>query len=512
MSFIEIDKVSFSYPEMRDKALKNINLKIEKGELVLIIGPSGSGKSTLLSMLKNEISPVGNLEGSILIDNVLREKCSFSEIGYLFQDPNAQLVSDKVYDELIYSLRNLNLTEDEINERLGEIVTYLNLNNILEQNVHTLSGGNKQIVNIASLLLMHPKVLILDEPTSQIDPIHYDDIVNLVLKLNKENQITTLITEHRYSRLFYEADKVIFMDHGEIVVCDKPKNFIANLREKKGAEIEPFIQEIIGEEPAIESRDNDEVKLVEKEASTTISQEIKEVIEAKDISFSYNNKDLNLNYINFSANPGEILSIVGSNGCGKTTFLKLLSGIYYPLTGAIKLNGMKYKKIKSELFKHIGYVPQDVNEFFTFDNIEAEFDFLKKKLGSEFDEELYQRLKEEYKLERFLHKHPTDISGGEKQLIIIIIQILKKSKVMILDEPTKGLDPVLKNKLGETLVSIKNKGTAIILVTHDIDFIFTYSDKCSMMFNHKITKPVPIEEFFKKKLFYLPKHLIKARR
>lgn len=511
MSFIDIDKVSFSYPEISCKALKDINLKIEKGELILIIGPSGSGKSTLLSMLKQEISPVGNFEGTISIDGVERDKCKFQDIGYLFQDPNAQLVSDKVYDELIYSLRNLNLSEDDINERLGEIVTYLNLNSILNQNVHTLSGGNKQIVNIASLLLMHPKLLILDEPTSQIDPIHYDDIVNLVLKLNKENQITTLITEHRYSRLFYEADKVIFMDKGEVILCDTPENFIAMLKEIKGSEIEAFIEEITGEELLDDQMQIEESGIDLVELNINSNQDITPVIEATDISFSYNNKDLNLNYISFKANAGEILSIVGSNGCGKTTFLKLLSGVYYPLTGVIKFNGKKYKKIKSELFKYIGYVPQDVNEFFTFDNIEAEFEFLREKMGKDFDEELYESLKYEYNLEGFLHKHPTDISGGEKQLIIIIIQILKKSKVMILDEPTKGLDPMLKKRLGETLVSIRNKGTAIILVTHDIDFIYNYSDKCAMMFNHKITTPVDIGVFFKKKLFYLPRHLIKAR-
>lgn len=511
MSFIDITKVNFSYPNVEERALKDINLKIDKGELVLIIGPSGSGKSTLLSMLKKEISPAGKFEGQILIDGMEKEQCNFNDIGYLFQDPNAQLVSDKVYEELIYSLRNLNLTEDDINERLGEIVTYLNLNNILNTNVHTLSGGNKQIVNIAALLLMHPKILILDEPTSQIDPIHYDDIVNLVLKLNKENKITTIITEHRYSRLFYEADKVIFMDKGEILLCDKPKAFISKLCSLNNFKVEPFISEITGEVMENIDKESKEKKLNIKENENCLKLE-NLALEVENISFSYDNKELNLNYINLKAYKGEILSIVGANGCGKTTFLKILSGIYYPLTGGIKLEGKKYKKIKSELFKQIGYVPQDVNEFFTFDNIEAEFTFLKNTLGEDFDDALYEKLKEEYNLGQFFKKHPTDISGGEKQLIIIILQILKKAKVLILDEPTKGLDPVLKKRLGETLASIKKRGTAIILVTHDIDFIYNYSDKCAMMFNKKLTKPVCNEEFFKKKLFYLPKHLIKVRR
>lgn len=511
MSFIDINKVNFSYPNVEERALKDINLKINRGELVLVIGPSGSGKSTLLSMLKNEISPAGKFEGQILIDGIEKEQCNFNDIGYLFQDPNAQLVSDKVHDELIYSLRNLNLSEDDINERLGEIVTYLNLNNILNTNVHTLSGGNKQIVNIAALLLMHPKILILDEPTSQIDPIHYDDILNLVLKLNKENKITTIITEHRYSRLFYEADKVMFMNQGKVLVYDTPKDFISKIRSLNNFEVEPFISEITGELGAKSNKGIKEKAYNIKDKKNFMDLE-NLVLEADNISFSYDNKELNLDYVNLKAYKGEILSIVGANGCGKTTFLKILSGIYYPLTGGIKLEGKKYKKIKSELFKYIGYVPQDVNEFFTFDSIEAEFKFLKNSIGKDFDDTLYEKLKKDYNLSQFFKKHPTDISGGEKQLIIIILQILKRAKVLILDEPTKGLDPILKERLGQTLVAIRNSGTAIILVTHDIDFIYNYSDKCAMMFNKKLTKPVYNEEFFKKKLFYLPKHLIKVRR
>lgn len=508
MSFISLEKVNFSYSGSKVKALKDIDLQINKGELVLIIGPSGGGKSTLLSMLKHEITPAGDLEGSILIDGTQVDKRKFNDVGYLFQDPNAQLVSDKVHEELIYSLENLNLDEDEINERLGEIVTYLNLNSILDKNVHTLSGGNKQIVNVAALLLMHPKILILDEPTSQIDPIHYDDIVNLVLKLNKENKITTIITEHRYSRLFYEADKVIFIDNGEVLLCESPDNFIGKLKDKLGDLVQPFVKEITGEVDL-----NIDGCIKEKEIIKEVIKEGREpILKAENISFSYDSKLLNLSYVNFSASSGEISAIVGANGSGKTTFLKLLSGIYYPLTGSFRLCGKKYGKLKDKLFKLIGYVPQDVNEFFTFDNIGEEFKFLKSKLKEDYDEELYNELKDEYNLEEFLNKHPVDISGGEKQLIIIVLQILKKSKLLILDEPTKGLDPILKKRLGETLMKVKNTGTAVVLVSHDIDFIYDYADKCSMMFNRKISKATEVEEFFRNKLFYLPKQLIKSRR
>ncbi|WP_455544045.1 ABC transporter ATP-binding protein [Intestinibacter sp.] len=497
MSIIKLNNVNFSYPQIENRALKNINLSIEKGELVLIIGPSGSGKSTLLSMLKNEITPAGNMTGDIIIDNKSVDECEFHEIGYLFQDPDAQIVSDNVYHELIYSLENLNLSEDEINERVGEIVTYLNLNSILDKKVRNLSGGNKQIVNIASLLLMYPKILILDEPTSQIDPIHYDDIVNLVLKLNRENNMTTIITEHRYDTIFFQVDKIIFVNNGEILLCDTPENFVNRVREENIEEIKPFLNQICKTDGIQKRVVNDEVN--------------KTVLEAKNISFSYDNTILNLNNINFECCEREIVSIVGSNGCGKTTFLKLLSGVLYPLAGNIKIYNKKYKKIKDDLWKYIGYVPQNVSEFFTFDNIREEFKFLEKKLGNEFDYELYEKLKQEYNLERFLDKHPVDVSGGEKQLIIIILQVLKKSKVLILDEPTKGLDPILKKRLGETLKEIKDLGTSIVLVSHDIEFIYDYCDKCCMMFNHKISKPVNINKFFEKKLFFLPKQIKESR-
>ena len=499
MSFINIEKVNFSYPNSNKKALKNINLKIEKGELVLVIGPSGSGKSTLLSLLKHEISPTEKLDGNILIDSKEVDKCSFHEIGYLFQNPNSQLVSDNVYHELIYSLENINLSEDEINERLGEIVTYLNLNSILHSKVQKLSGGNKQIVNIASLLLMHPKILILDEPTSQIDPIHYDEIVNLVLKLNKESNMTTIITEHRYDNLFYQVDKVVFINDGEVLLCDEPNRFVKLVYENDIKEIMPFLKGVI---------DGNQTKKI----NNTYKLDGKRVVQAKDICFTYDNQLLNINNLNFEGHEGEIISIVGSNGCGKTTFLKLLSGIYYPISGNIKLYDKKYKKIKNDLWKHIGYVPQDVNEFFTFDTIKDEFKFLKSKMGDYFDDNLYEKLKNDYNLDRFMDKHPIDVSGGEKQLIIIILQLLKKSKILILDEPTKGLDPVLKERLGRTLVEISKDKTLIVLVSHDIEFIYEYSDKCCMMFNHKISKPTDIHKFFENKLFFLPKHLKDRRR
>ncbi|RDY27863.1 ATP-binding cassette domain-containing protein [Romboutsia weinsteinii] len=499
MSFISVEKVNFSYPNCNTKALKDICLEIEKGELVLIIGPSGSGKSTLLSLLKHEISPTGKLSGQILIDEKKVDECKFYEIGYLFQNPNSQLVSDNVYHELIYSLKNINLNEDEINERLGEIVTYLNLNSILHSKVQNLSGGNKQIVNIASLLLMYPKVLILDEPTSQIDPIHYDEIMNLVLKLNKESNMTTIITEHRYDNIFYQVDKVVFINDSKVLLCDEPKKFVETVYKHNIEEIKPFLKGIV---------DDNQKKLPDIEDKLTGEK----ILKVKDVSFTYDNKILNLNNVDFEACEGEIISIVGSNGCGKTTFLKLLSGIYYPISGSIKIYNKKYKKIKNDLWKLIGYVPQDVNEFFTFDTIKDEFEFLERKMGDSFDNELYKILKSQYNFEKFLDKHPIDVSGGEKQLIIIILQLLKKSKILILDEPTKGLDPILKERLGKTLVEISKGKGLIILVSHDIDFIYKYSHKCCMMFNHKITKPVNIDKFFEKKLFFLPNSLKDRRK
>ena len=529
MGLIEFKNFSFAYTD-HENTLTNINLNISPGEFVLLCGPSGSGKTTLLSNIKNEIRPSGYSDGTIYYSGQdikrLEQTRSACEIGFLFQDPE-QFISDNVLQEIAFPLENIGLSSNEIRKRIAEMVAFFGLDKHLHKQVNQLSGGEKQLVNLCSILVLKPKVLLLDEPTSQLDPIAAYELFSILKRLNEEFSITIIATEHRINNIFPFIDKAIFLENGKIKfletqrkICSKAwnndvfRNYIPSvakihflLKSKYGILMENNIPITIRE-------GKQELNFLDKKLTKSFNKSLKEqypqnkdhidtadvtgkdfnklnkklendLIHCTDAWFGYVKDNIVLKGVSLKIRSGEFISLVGGNGAGKTTLLQILSGILKPKKGKVHC----IKNIR------IGYVHQNPMIHFMHETVEDELSesFL-KVFNAESKTVSYTDLnqskvndKEEFiklfELSKLLKKHPYDCSRGEQQKIAITKVLQTKPDILFLDEPTKGLDPVSKINLARKLKILKENGLTILITTHDLDFVAEYSDRCLLLFD-----------------------------
>lgn len=495
MEVFNIENLSFTYNGSLKKALDNVNLKVNSGDFILLIGQSGCGKTTLLRMLKKEISPLGKRCGEIFFKgnkiNDLDLRLSASKIGYISQDPDAQIVTDKVYSELAFGLENLGEKQSVIRCKVAEMSSCFGLGDMFERDTNSLSGGEKQILNLASVMAMNPEVILLDEPASMLDPIFACDFINVLKRLNEDFGTTIIIAEHHLSEIFPLADKVVYIENGSISAVNSPKEISKFLI---GKEIEKTLPVPVRFFNAL-SKNRGECPLTIKDGRKLInelnlnepvfnytenSNEV--IISAKNINFRYekHGKDI-LNNCNLKINKGEFYALLGENGCGKTTFLNVLSGTLKPYRGKIKCNSK------------IGYLPQNPKNVFVKDTLEEDF----KNVNNS-----YLELISDFNLENYLKSHPYDLSGGEIQRAAICKILLTSPEIILLDEPTKGLDNFSKIKLGKFLKSLCKKGMTIVIVSHDIEFTAEFADRCGLLFNGGITCENSVREFFGNNMFY----------
>lgn len=514
MAEIKIENLSFSYPLSEKKVLDNVNISIESGEFVLLCGRSGCGKTTLLRQIKSELSPKGTKKGKVYVDGEDVEKMtlrdSSQKIGFVMQNPNNQIVTDKVWHELAFGLENLGLDNEKIRLRVAEMASYFGISPWFEKNVSELSGGQKQLLNLASVMAMHPDVLILDEPTSQLDPISAENFLSTVDKINKELGVTVVITEHRLEEIFPCVDRVIAMEEGKIIADGTPAQI--------GNEFES-LPEFLRLSAPTAMRIFNEVKsdgicpVTVREGRTWLKKrkiygtpdnakatepEKEKVLEAKEISFRYskNSHDV-LNNLSFSACKGELLAILGANGSGKSTLVKLLSAIARPYSGNIKVNSRKIEKYKPvELYKTISVLPQNVQALFTSKTVRSELEEISIK---ESDVKKIMLL---LGLERLSESHPYDLSGGEQQRLALAKVLLKETQIIIMDEPTKGMDAEFKSVLADIIDKLKSDGRTVIMISHDIEFCAKYADRCAMLFDKTITSVTDSRSFFNENRFY----------
>ena len=519
MEIVQFKDYSFSYPSK--KILNDINLTINQGDFVLICGPSGCGKTTLLMNLKNEIRPKGTEQGEILYNNkdlrTVDKITSASEIGFLFQNPENQFVCDTVIQELSFGLENIGTPTDEIRSRIAEMTTFFGLNNILHENIENLSGGQKQLVNLCSLLILKPKLLILDEPTSQLDPIASHDFLTILRRLNEEFAITIIMTEHRIDNVFQLINKVIFIENGTIKEISKPDEIplnnwnhpifsnylpstsLVHLLFKKHY---PFIESDIplNIKDGLNDMDNLNQELVKRD--TSISEEyerlnkpmrLKEntdetILNCKNIWFSYDGDEIITKNVSFDVKKGEFISILGGNGSGKSTLMQLLSKIQKPLKGKVKYSKDTY----------VSYVHQNPL-------VHIEEESVAKELNIEdtdnIDENTLKLIKF-FKIEDLLENHPYDCSGGEQQKIVIVKALLNNPDILFLDEPTKGLDPIFKEELGQKFKELQKNGLTIIMITHDMDFAADYTERAFFLFDGSIQIDSNPKELFSNNKFY----------
>ena len=568
MALIEFNNFSFAYmnsdgSESQVKSLDKINLEIDYGDFVLLCGPSGCGKTTLLTNLKKELMPAGRRSGEIKFNGIriidMDEISSACDIGYLFQNPDSQIVTDTVIQEIAFPLENIGLPTEEIRNRISEIVAFFGINDILHKNVNELSGGQKQLVNLCSLLVLRPQVLLLDEPMSQLDPIASYEFLSIVRRLNEEFSITVIMSEHKADSIFPFIDKAVFLKEGKIEFVDNAHNICSEVIDDEIFEnylpavtkiynslsvrypsliklntplsiregrrclntIHDDLIKISNDENNSDNLDSINLSITNKKYHSQEKSGILDkislggnknaLINMNGIYFAYEKGNLILKNVDFELEKGDFVSLIGGNGVGKSTFLQLLVGILKPIKGKVK-----YKKgIK------LAYVHQNPMIHFSKDNVKEEFmeSILESKLlqnnsvgfnketydnllkmsneefiesdilnGLEFDsiEFKFKELIEFFDICDIIDKHPYDCSGGEQQKIVIVKALLQNADVLVLDEPTKGLDPISSKNLANILNSLRDNGITILMTSHDLDFVANNCKRCLMLFDKDI--------------------------
>ncbi len=523
MARIAVKNLSFTYPESEKKALDNINMEIEPGQFILVCGASGCSKTTLLRHFKSVLTPHGKREGKIIFNDTelseLSQKEQAEKIGFVFQSPDDQIVTDKVWHELAFSLESLNEPNDKIALRSAETAGYFDLSDKYRSDIGTLSGGQKQLLNLASVMTVMPEVLILDEPTSQLDPIASDNFLSQIKKLNDDLGITVIISEHSLERIFSMADKVAVMKDGRLVSFDSPKNTAKNFGER---ESDFFLSLPSSAQIAVMASLKGAVPLTVKEGRQTLikngianktdcvisSDDIKteqlkkeRILEANNVFFRYSRyaPDV-LKNLSIKINLGEILCITGGNGTGKSTLISILSGMSAPYSGKIK-SGKKGMK-PSDLRNKTAILPQDVSVLFAKDSVIDELKEVKKKNGIAPSDEEINAVAENLEIEKLYKKHPFDISGGEQEKLAIAKILLTDADIFLFDEPTKGMDPTFKLKFGEIIRELKKRNKTFIIISHDMEFSANFADRCVMLFDGRVVSDAEPRKFFAGNNFY----------
>lgn len=591
-NIIQIRDLTFAYAAGDEPVLSDINIDIGSGEFVIIMGSSGSGKTTLLKMLKRNMIPAGRYSGRVYIygkeSDKLTDRENAAGIGYVSQDPDNQIVTDKVWHELAFGLENLGMDNVTIRKKVAEMSEYFGITGWYDREVSKLSGGQKQILNLASVMVMQPGILLLDEPTANLDPLAAIRFLDVVKRINQELGVTVVMVEHNLEHIYADADRIIAIDKGRVAANSSPKKAAADIiaagsflieglpvasrlysgyNKKNGNSVVSYNNVNIDSN----NKDNhillDEIPLTVKEGrrwyvnykkvygkditkdkdkinnfagksiinDKVIKKDVLEednitgnknkkrigfikknnlenkssrkntdnientVCQLKNVSYSYNKKlPYIIDGVDVSFKEGRITAILGGNGAGKSTMLKLIAGIIKPVCGKIISN------------KRIIMLPQDPKAVFTEVSVEEELAEVLMDKGNgiynnmpmEDKREIVEQIIEEFGLNDIRKNNPYDISGGQQEKLAIAKVLLLKPEVLLLDEPTNGLDPYFKKTLGKLLKKINAGGVTIIIVSHDLEFVDSFCDDVIMLFDRKVAAQDSTHKFLRDNMFY----------
>lgn len=556
-NIFDIDKFSFAYPDGNDEsgrtylpdALRDTELHVRQGEFVVILGKSGCGKTTLLRQLKPSVTPVGKKKGQIIFDGKdicsLDDRMAASQIGFVWQDVNAQLVTDKVWHELAFGLESLGYDNGYVRRRVAEMGSFFGLGDIFHRKVMDLSGGQKQLVNLASVMAMSPKVLVLDEPTSQLDPIAANDFINSLVRINRELGTTIIMTEHRLEDVLPVCNRSVVMENGRIIYDGDVRGFAESVRSKRidrglylsmpasvqiymglekdsgkqlpltvpdarewlvdydrkfrengGAPVVPEIQNRGADEGVNGSENQADNAAVDKgdkkrgavngQKDAGCREEHPVVCSLDEVSFRYerNTRDV-LRQVSLDIYANEILMINGSNGCGKSTMLSLIANLYSPYSGKLRIA----KNLRT------GMLPQNPELLFTRRSVRDE-------LIDANDRQQLAEIVRFCRLEELLDRHPYDLSGGEKQRLGLAKVLIADPDILLMDEPTKGLDNGFKMQLADMLRKLQKRGKTIVVVSHDIEFCAVAGDRVALLFDGEVAMVGDVRSYMSDNNFF----------
>lgn len=519
MEHFDIQNLTFSHAAAKGKlSLGGVSLRIRAGEFLVLCGRSGSGKTTLLRHLKTVLTPNGKRSGEILFCGTplaqVSERDQAAKIGFVMQNPDDQIVTDKVWHELAFGLESLGCDQTTMRTRVAEMACYFGIQDWFHRDVATLSGGQKQLLNLASIMAMQPEVLILDEPTSQLDPIAASDFLNTVRKINTEFGTTVIITEHRLEDIFPYADRAVVMDGGKIIADDAPANVGQLLFEQENPMFAAMPTPVrvfygagcTGESPLTVrqgrnwlSREFPAAPKIKAEPASAPTEVENPALSLKELWFRYekDGRDI-LRGVSVEIPAGEIYAILGGNGAGKSTTLKAVCGICRPYRGKIRLFGKPMEKYSTkELFRGcIAMLPQDPKSLFVKKTVQEDL------VEMTADAEKIARTAELCQITPLLESHPYDLSGGEQQRAALAKVLLTEPKLLLLDEPTKGIDSFFKETFAAILADLKRQGITIVMVSHDVEFCARYADRVSMFFDGQILTTDTPRRFFGNNSFY----------
>lgn len=512
MEAFAIRDLSFTYPEQTRPALCGLSLTVSQGDFLVLCGPSGCGKSTLLRQLKPALAPHGTRTGEILFEGAplaeLDRRAQSERIGFVGQSPENQLVTDKVWHELAFGPESLGWDTPTIRRRVAEMASFFGIQSWFGRDVSDLSGGQKQLLNLAAVMVAQPEVVILDEPTSQLDPIAASDFLGMLGRLNRELGTTILLTEHRLEEAFPMATSLVVMEEGRILTAGTPQEVGRDLREKRHAMFAAMptpmriwaAVESGGSCPVTvrEGRDWLEAFAAEHSLAPLLPEPVRKrgqglALRAEQVWFKYEKDGPDIvKGLDLSVKQGEFLALLGGNGTGKTTALKLLAGLRKPYRGTVERSGS------------VGVLPQEPQALFVRKTAREDlYEMLEGSGLSGADKDgRVARVTALCRLGPLLDRHPYDLSGGEQQRLALAKVLLPEPDILLLDEPTKGLDAAFKGNLAEILERLLDRGVTVLMVSHDIEFCARYAHRCALMFDGSIVTASAPRAFFSGNSFY----------
>jgi energy-coupling factor transporter ATP-binding protein EcfA2 len=507
---IEIQNLSYSYPKSKHPALVDINTSINGGEFILLAGPSGAGKSTLLRALNGLVPHYsgGTIKGSVTVNglDVFAEgpKKMSSVVGFVFQDPESQNVLDVVEEELAFGLENAAVPPEEMHRRIDEVLGILELSEMRDRQISSLSGGERQRLAVASVLVMRPKVIALDEPTSQLDPQSAADLLRFLVRLNSEWGMTIVMVEHRLERVAQFSDRILYLDDGQLILDEPIKAGLSQL----DPEVSPPLARlwhIMGWDSmpltTIEGAEYStvlglSVPVTEKNKPDEDDPPLEVLLTTHNLHFAYSDEEL-LKGIDLELRSGETVGLLGRNGTGKSTFLKCLVGLLKPVSGDIRVRDVSIiGRDVADICQEIAFLPQNPDDLLFADSVIEELHITLENHNLHPDQlsRAPSELLANLDLTPYAETYPRDLSVGQRQRVALGAVIVQEPKIVLLDEPTRGLDYLAKHKLMEMWRRWKREGIGLLLVTHDVELVARACDRVLILDQGTIVADGPTSE------------------